>query len=324
MKKGISILLLILGIWSTSNAQPSIKDSLVYELAIAKHDSNRVLILSDICKYFRNRNTDSSSVYGQQALKLAQQINFSKGEVLARDNLGTTIWLRGDIPDALKLKFKGLQISEKNHFLYGTALCLNGIGVIYGRGLNDQIKALEYYYKAMSFMGILKPNEDASKLKRSINLNIGISYTQINQFDSAQIYLQHAIKASSLSITMHPVTMMFMGELQAISFQKDAGNRAIVLSCVDFSNYWDTTYQYNFKGSLFGGRRHAAFIGANANFFTSPLGHGTGTVSALLNGKSVNFPDLTGLLAGIIRMLEALAGLIMGTRRSRALMTSHL
>lgn len=102
--------------------------------------------------------------------------------------------------------------------------------------------------------------------------------------------------------------LLFMGEVQGVSIQKDSSTRAAILSCVDFSNYWDTTYQYNFQGSLLGGHRYAAFIGANANLFTSPLGHGVGTISALLNGKSVNFPNMTGLLAGIIRVLEAIGG----------------
>jgi hypothetical protein len=108
--------------------------------------------------------------------------------------------------------------------------------------------------------------------------------------------------------------LLFMGEVQGVTMQKDAGSRACILQCVDFSNYWDTTYQYNFKGSLLGGRKHAAFIGANSNFFTSPLGHGVGTIAALLNGKSVNFPNLKGLLAGIIRCLEAIGGSYYGEK----------
>lgn len=102
--------------------------------------------------------------------------------------------------------------------------------------------------------------------------------------------------------------LLFVGEVQGLSFQKDTGTRAVVLNCVDLSNYWDTTYQYNFQGSLLGGRSHAAFIGANANFLTSPLGHGVGTISALLSGRSVNFPNLKGLLAGIVHVLEAIGG----------------
>jgi hypothetical protein len=108
-----------------------------------------------------------------------------------------------------------------------------------------------------------------------------------------------------------------MGELVTLKFQKAHNQRVVVLECADFSNYWDTTFQYNFGGSLFGGRRKAAFIGANSNFFTSPLGHGTGTISRLLNGRSVNFPQLRGLLAGVVRMLEAIGGSYYGTNTFR-------
>lgn len=111
--------------------------------------------------------------------------------------------------------------------------------------------------------------------------------------------------------------LLFMGELQQINFQKGFGSRSVILQCVDFSNYWDTTYQYNFGGSLFGGRRQAAFIGANANFFTSPLGHGVGTISRLLSGRSVNYPELRGLLSGVVRMLEAIGGSYRGRNAFR-------
>ena len=106
--------------------------------------------------------------------------------------------------------------------------------------------------------------------------------------------------------------LLFMGEVQGVSFSKDSNNRSIMLSCVDFSNYWDTTYQYNFGGQLLGGRREAAFIGANANLLTSPLGNGVGTISRLLSGNSANFPELRGLLAGIVHVLEAVGGTYQG------------
>jgi hypothetical protein len=106
--------------------------------------------------------------------------------------------------------------------------------------------------------------------------------------------------------------LLFMGEVQGVSFSKDSSNRSIMLSCVDFSNYWDTTYQYNFGGQLLGGRREAAFIGANANLLTSPLGNGVGTIERLLQGNSANFPELRGLLAGIVHVLEAVGGTYQG------------
>jgi len=106
--------------------------------------------------------------------------------------------------------------------------------------------------------------------------------------------------------------LLFAGEVQGISFSKEPGNRSIILSCVDLSNYWDTTYQYNFQGQLLGGRREAAFIGANANLLNGVLGHGVGLISRLLSQRSVNFPNLTGLLGGIVHVLEAVGGCYYG------------
>jgi hypothetical protein len=108
--------------------------------------------------------------------------------------------------------------------------------------------------------------------------------------------------------------LLFAGEVQGISFAKEPGNRSIILSCVDLSNYWDTTYQYNFNGQLLGGRKEAQFIGANANLLNGVLGHGVGLISRLLSQHSVNFPHLTGLLGGIVHVLEAVGGCYYGEK----------
>ena len=81
MKSKILILFLLIGTYNIVPAQTSERDSLLNELAIARLDSDRVLIMTDLCSYYRSRNTDSSRIYGQKALNLAQQINFAKGEV---------------------------------------------------------------------------------------------------------------------------------------------------------------------------------------------------------------------------------------------------
>lgn len=133
--------------------------------------------------------------------------------------------------------------------------------------------------------------------------------------DAANPLSQEDIKNAGLDPADQELSkyrLLFMGEVQGIAFQKSAAERAAVLNCVDFSNYWDTTYQYNFGGSLFGGRQQAAFIGANTNLLTSPLGHGVGTFAALLQGKSANFPRMKGLLAGVVRCLEAIGGCYYG------------
>jgi len=121
-----------------------------------------------------------------------------------------------------------------------------------------------------------------------------------------------AVTTDQIEFDYKQYKLLFMGEVQGFSFAKSAGSRSVMLNCVDFSCYWDTTYQYNFQGQLLGGRREAAFIGANANLFTGVLGHGVGFISRLLSGKPVSFPQLEGLLGGIIHVLEAIGGAYYG------------
>ena len=92
-------------------------DSLKHELAIAKHDTSRVLIMVKLCNMHRILNPDSAQIYGQQALDLTQKIKFSRGEALASEELGTSYRSKGDYPNALKFLFRGLQIAQDNKYL---------------------------------------------------------------------------------------------------------------------------------------------------------------------------------------------------------------
>ncbi|HSH20797.1 MAG TPA: ATP-binding protein [Draconibacterium sp.] len=224
MKKAISILFLVLGFWSIADAQSSIKDSLMHELTIAEQDSDRIIVMTEISRYYRARNADSCMIYSKQALTLAQNIKFSRGEVLALRQLGFSTWLTGDIPEALKLMFKGLQIAEENFLQYESAWCLNEIGTFYGRGLNDNISAMTYYHKALLVLKPLIPDDEILLLKNIILLNTGISFLQINQYDSAMVYLQKAKNNFSFKTTWHPVAIMFIGKLQFLT-----GNRQIAM-----------------------------------------------------------------------------------------------
>ena len=224
MKKAISILIILIGTCCFAIEQSSQKDRLMNDLAIANQDSTRVKIMSRLCSYYYSVNADSSLFYGKQALILAQKIKFSKGEVSTLRRLGFTTLLVGDIPEALKLTFKGLQISEENHFQYDATWLLLGIGDIYNNGLDDNKKALEYYYRAMSLAETLNPKTNVSDLINWIILNTGVAYLQIAQNDSALVYLQKAKINFASNKTMYPVALMFFGKLQ---FQ--IGNRQVAM-----------------------------------------------------------------------------------------------
>ena len=71
-------------VWGIGLAQSrQALDSIKHQLAIAKQDTSRVLILVDLCNSYRNANVDSSVMYGQQALAMSQSIKFFRGEARA-------------------------------------------------------------------------------------------------------------------------------------------------------------------------------------------------------------------------------------------------
>src|SRR6476620_6196889 len=112
-------------------------DSLRRELVLAINDTSRVLILDDLCSYYANYSFDSSNLYGKQGLALAEKSNFLKGKAGILCGLCRDYYIHGDLPKALELGLKALQIAGENNYRLEKARSLNQIGSIYGNGLGD-------------------------------------------------------------------------------------------------------------------------------------------------------------------------------------------
>src|SRR3954462_8825367 len=106
MIKASTIIMLLAFVGDISFSQvggtEQLRDSLKHELAIAKDDTSQVLIMADLANAYFINNSDSVSRYGNQALALAQKIQFSRGEVSALNALGNFFQLQGDYPKSLE------------------------------------------------------------------------------------------------------------------------------------------------------------------------------------------------------------------------------
>lgn len=101
----------------------------------------------------------------------------------------------------------------------------------------------------------------------------------------------------------------FIGEVTAIQFSKSAQNRSVVLNCMDNSVYWDTCYQYaaNSTANLTGNGQ-ANFVGAGTSLFDTFWSDGTSTIVNVVRSQPISQPDLRGLLAGVVALLERVGG----------------
>lgn len=142
MKK-ILILLQLFIACNVSIAQNRFTDSLMLQLKLAKNDTTRVIMLGWICHYYRYTNLDSAFIYGNQGLKLSQQIKFVRGESYVLRRLAIINRELGDFPKAMEQALQSLKIAEENNFLEEKSRTKGMLTLLY-RDLKDYPKAIEF------------------------------------------------------------------------------------------------------------------------------------------------------------------------------------
>jgi hypothetical protein len=111
--------------------------------------------------------------------------------------------------------------------------------------------------------------------------------------------------------------LLFGGEMIGFTWNKTSGQRALILQCQDWSNYWDYAYQFN-NTSIFGPGRKALFSGGATNLFTDFLKTKGNVITQIVSSGRCNaFPQLGGMAAGVIRLMEAIGGTYYPNPRAR-------
>jgi tetratricopeptide (TPR) repeat protein len=182
-------------------------DSLQHQLASAKDDTSRIDAEIGLCRLYRLGNTDSSLIYGQQALKSAQEINYYAGEIAALSFMCIAMEQQGNLPRSLELGFKALQVAEEHHLEGFAGAALYGITESYIL-LKDYPKALGY---ARTLLSIVEPtNEEALGYPY---FNMGIVFEGMNQLDSASFYEEKAIEAFHKVDHEEPLVYQTLGDI---------------------------------------------------------------------------------------------------------------
>lgn len=183
----------------------------------------KVDILNRISYLLTQNNVNSSISYAEQALKLAVNLNYKKGESYALANLGYSNYLKGNTLEAKTYFQSALQNSEKSRNYFAQAYSNIGLGLINWRAANykdassffnkaiaisEKYGIKEMLGRAYSYSGLLywkwsdykKALElyfKALKIKESINNefeigvtlnNIAYVYNEIKDFDKSITY----------------------------------------------------------------------------------------------------------------------------------------
>jgi tetratricopeptide (TPR) repeat protein len=169
--------------------QKSKADSLISLLKKSKDDSSKVFNLNELGWEIMYQNTDSSIILSEQALQLAQKLNWKRGIINSNSDLGVYYWLLGNYPVSLNYHFTALQLAEEIKDKAAATVAIGNIGIVY----NDQenyTKAIDYFEKALVLETELKNDKGIAR-----NLgNIGTLYLSSENYAKALSYLFRSLE----------------------------------------------------------------------------------------------------------------------------------
>lgn len=180
-------------------------DSLLQVLPAAT-DTSRVQLLNQIGFTASNSDPAMSFKYAKEALELARQLSFKRGESTALGIIGTFYERFGDYALALDYKLQALKISEQINSRSSQARSYNSIGILYFRQKKYE-KALEYYEKALQ----LAQEQKLTEASAVYLLNIGEVYQEMGEYDKAVAYEERSMKISQVHINMQDCIAFSLG-----------------------------------------------------------------------------------------------------------------
>lgn len=212
MKNCLFILVFLICI-TTANSQNHRLDSLKRSLAVAKEDTTRVLLLAELSLWSIFSNPDTSLQLAREGIRLAQQINYSKGEAYCKRSVGFFFWSIGDYTTAIKLAFLSMPYAEASNDIE-LQRWLNDVLLNAYRDNGDYDEAIKYDLKNRMISQKLHQPIEAKREAMLANI-----YYEMNQLDLAQHYIRLSLNKDGIADGW---TCLTTGKIQAKLHQPDS------------------------------------------------------------------------------------------------------
>ena len=184
-------------------------DSLKHELSKATVDTSKAILMVSLAEAYRWSKPDSAMVYVQEALAISRQRKFRRGEAAALNSLSVLYRELGNLPLALDLALKGLQISKDNHLHIEETSSLLRIANVYSASNNNN-EALNYFRQAEKKLQS-HPNDFYSAATANL---IAITFEKMNMPDSALYYAKRVSVETFKNTTGPAIYFTLLGNIQ--------------------------------------------------------------------------------------------------------------
>lgn len=180
--RNLGFVILIVLCTTALHAQPPLPtDTLLYQLSRNPNaDTARVLILNQLAFNTYYSNPLVALRYALEARKVADSLNFTRGEADAFRQMGLAFWAQANIPIAINYYLSGLKIAELHHHRQVEADILSNIGTAYN-GLGNTDEAIEFLNRSLALQRELKNRWRQAAVMN----NLGDSYLALKEFAKA-------------------------------------------------------------------------------------------------------------------------------------------
>jgi two-component system, NtrC family, sensor kinase len=173
--------------------------SLKQELNQETEQTRQIDIMLEIAEIYQNHNIDSSLYYANICLKSSEEIGYIHGQVGAFSFFADGFIDLGNLPKAMELSLKALEMAKDIPVrIGGIGKTYDNIGRIYFI-IGDYPKAREFFNREVS----LSENDKVGVTFG--NYNIASVYAQVEELDSALLFLEKSYEAfSHINYMLYP------------------------------------------------------------------------------------------------------------------------
>lgn len=193
-------------------------DVLLREIGSMPDDTNKVQHLVNLSYQYGRIHTDSSILYGEEAVRIAGEVQWEKGVALAKNVVATSYLSQFEAAQALTYYMEALDINKRIGNRGEEALNLGNIGNVYYQQ-EDFDKALGYYMSALKLQEL-----SSNKEKMATNLgNIANVYSY--HYDTSGTHTSHKILYKNKALEYYTRAYTLYNELGNFSgMARNLGN----------------------------------------------------------------------------------------------------
>lgn len=177
------------------------RDSLWRVFKNSKPDTNRVKLFIQLGQQYETNNPDSALLLYEQALKLSEQLEYTRGIISYYTNATYAYNVKSRYDTSLILNLKSVEIARKFGDAERLSACLGNVGASY-MALKEYEKAIDYLQQASN---IYLQRNDESKLA-SLYSNLSIVYREIGQHERALEYGEQSLRLARKNKNVYAIT----------------------------------------------------------------------------------------------------------------------